>query len=52
VLHFTWSEGNAHGGGKAETQGDAFHGTWGVGEAEQGAGEFLAERQKKESAQQ
>ncbi|HZS17154.1 MAG TPA: hypothetical protein VFA51_04395 [Candidatus Udaeobacter sp.] len=52
VLHFTWSEGSAHGGGKAETQADAFHGTWGVGEAEQGGGEFVAERQKKESAQQ
>jgi len=49
VLDFTWNEGNAQGSGKAESQGDTFHGTWGIGEAKQGAGEFSAERQKKES---
>jgi IrrE N-terminal-like domain len=49
VLHFTWTEGNARGRGQAESQGDTFRGTWGVGEAEQGAGEFNANRQKKQS---
>ena len=29
-------------------QGDSLRGTWGLGESEQGAGEFSAERQKKE----
>jgi hypothetical protein len=49
VLHFIWSEGSAQGHGKAESRGDSFRGTWGIDEAEQGAGEFTAERQKKES---
>jgi hypothetical protein len=49
VLHFTWTEGNAQGRGLAESQGDTLRGTWGVGEAEQGAGEFSASRQKKQS---
>lgn len=49
VLHFTWREGNANGHGVAQAQGETLRGTWGLGESEQGAGEFSAERQKKES---
>jgi len=48
VLHFTWREGNANGKGIAQAQGETLRGTWGLGESEQGAGEFSAERQKKE----
>jgi hypothetical protein len=48
VLHFTWREGNANGKGIAEAQGETLRGTWGLGESEQGAGEFSAERQTKE----
>ncbi|HXQ01882.1 MAG TPA: hypothetical protein VN801_02850 [Candidatus Udaeobacter sp.] len=48
VLHFTWREGNANGHGVAQEQGEILRGTWGLGESEQGAGEFSAERQKKE----
>jgi len=48
VLHFTWHEGNANGHGVAQAQGETLRGTWGPGESEQGAGEFSAERQKKE----
>lgn len=48
VLHFTWREGNANGHGVAQAQGETLRGTWGLGESEQGAGEFSAERQKKE----
>lgn len=47
-LHFTWREGNANGHGVAQAQGETLRGTWGLGESEQGAGEFSAERQKKE----
>lgn len=49
VLHFTWREGNANGHGVAQAQGETLRGTWGLGASEQGAGEFSAERQKKES---
>jgi hypothetical protein len=49
VLHFTWSEGDAQGRGKAESQGETLRGTWGIGEADQGAGEFDAVRQKRET---
>jgi hypothetical protein len=48
VLHFTWRKGNANGQGVAEAQGESLRGTWGLAESEQGAGEFSAERQKKE----
>ena len=48
VLHFRWSEENSR-RCKSRSQGDAFRGTWGVGEAEQGAGEFMGKRQKKEN---
>jgi hypothetical protein len=48
VLHFLWREGNANGHGVAQAQGETLRGTWGLGESEQGAGEFSAERQKKE----
>lgn len=48
ALHFTWREGNAKGHGVAQAQGETLRGTWGLGESEQGAGEFSAERQKKE----
>ena len=48
VLHFSWREGNANGHGVAQAQGETLRGTWGLGESEQGAGEFSAERQKKE----
>jgi hypothetical protein len=48
VLHFTWREGNANGHGVAQAQGETLRGSWGLGESEQGAGEFSAERQKKE----
>jgi hypothetical protein len=48
VLHFKWREGNAKGKGVAKVQGDTLRGTWGLSESEQGAGEFTAERQKKE----
>ena len=48
VLHFTWRKGNANGHGVAEAQGESLRETWGLAESEQGAGEFSAERQKKE----
>jgi len=48
ALHFTWREGNTNGHGVAQAQGETLRGTWGLGESEQGAGEFSAERQKKE----
>jgi hypothetical protein len=50
ALHFTWREGNASGHGVAQPQGETLRGTWGVGEAEQGAGEFSGLRQKKKDA--
>jgi hypothetical protein len=50
ALHFTWREGNASGHGVAQAQGESLRGTWGVGEAEQGAGEFIGLRQKKKDA--
>jgi len=49
VLHFTWREGNANGKGIAQAQGETLRGTWGLGESEQGAGEFSGVRQKKDS---
>jgi hypothetical protein len=48
ALHFTWREGNANGHGVAQAEGETLRGTWGVGESEQGAGEFNGQRQKKE----
>ena len=50
VLHFTWREGNASGHGVAQIDGETLRGTWGAGEAEQGAGEFSGLRQKKKDA--
>ena len=50
VLHFTWREGNASGHGVAQIEGETLSGTWGTGEAEQGAGEFSGLRQKKKDA--
>jgi len=50
VLHFTWREGNATGHGVAQIEGETLRGTWGVGAAEQGAGEFSGLRQKKKDA--
>jgi hypothetical protein len=47
-LHFKWREGNANGQGVAKAEGEMLRGTWGIGESEQGAGEFTGERQKKE----
>lgn len=47
TLHFTWREGTASGHGVAQAQGETLRGTWGAGEAEQGAGEFSGPRQKK-----
>lgn len=49
VLHFTWTEGKTKGRGRAESKGNTFQGTWGIGEAEQGAGELNALRQEKDS---
>ena len=49
VLHFTWREGNANGKGNAQAQGETLRGTWGLGEAAHGAGEFDGVRQKRES---
>ena len=49
VLHFTWREGNGNGKGIAQAQGETLRGTWGLGESEQGAGEFSGVRQKKDS---
>jgi hypothetical protein len=49
VLHFTWREGNASGKGVAQSEGETIRGTWGVGEAEQGGGEWTGTRQKKEN---
>lgn len=49
VLHFTWREGSARGRGVARTQGETIRATWGMGEAEQGGGEWTGVRQKKEN---
>jgi hypothetical protein len=49
MLHFTWREGNAIGKGVAQAQGETLRGTWGIGEAEQGGGEWTALRQKKQN---
>jgi hypothetical protein len=51
VLHFTWREGNAKGSGVAQSEGEALRGTWGTGDAEQGAGELkgVRVRPKKDS---
>jgi hypothetical protein len=51
VLHFTWREGNAKGSGVAQSEGDTLRGTWGAGDAEQGAGELkgVRVRPKKDS---
>jgi hypothetical protein len=50
VLHFTWREGNSKGRGIARSQGEALRGTWGIGEAEQGGGEWIGVRRKRDSA--
>jgi hypothetical protein len=50
ALHFKWREGNAGGHGVAHAEGETLRGTWGVGDAEQGAGEFIGLRQKKKDA--
>ena len=49
VLHFTWREGRARGRGVARTQGETIRATWGMGEAEQGGGEWTGVRQMKEN---
>ena len=49
VLHFTWRQGNANGKGVAQADGETLGGTWGVGDAEQGGGEWAGLRQKKEN---
>ena len=49
TLHFTWREGNASGKGVAQAEGETLRGTWGIGEAEQGGGEWTGVRQKKEN---
>lgn len=50
TLHFTWREGTASGHGVSQAQGETLRGTWGTGEAEEGAGEFSGHRQKKKDA--
>lgn len=50
ALHFTWREGTASGHGVAHAQGETLRGTWGTGEAEQGAGKFSGLRQKKKDS--
>jgi hypothetical protein len=49
VLHFTWRQGNANGKGIAKVDGETLRGSWGIGEAEQGEGEWTGVRQKKEN---
>ena len=49
VLRFTWREGNANGKGAAQVDGETLRGRWGIGEAEQGGGEWTGVRQKKEN---
>lgn len=49
VLHFTWRESNANGKGAAQVEGETLRGSWGIGEAEQGGGEWTGVRQKKEN---
>jgi hypothetical protein len=51
VLRFTWHEGNTKGSGIAQSEGDTLRGTWGTGDAEQGAGELkgVRVRPKKDS---
>ena len=41
-----WCEGGLNRHGVAESQGDTLRGTWGIGGAKQGAGEFIGVRQK------
>jgi hypothetical protein len=48
VLQFTWREGDLNGHGVAESQGETLRGTWGIGEAKKGAGEFGGARQKRD----
>jgi len=43
-----WREGGLNGRGLAESQGDTLRGTWGIGEAKKGAGEFGGARQKRD----
>ena len=42
-----WREGGLNGRGVSESQGDTLRGIWETGGAKQGAGEFIAVRQKK-----
>jgi hypothetical protein len=49
VLHFTWREHSARGRGVARTQGETIRATWGMGEADQGGGEWTGVRQMKEN---
>jgi hypothetical protein len=49
VLHFTWREGNANSKGAAQVEGETLRGNWGIGEADQGGGEWTGVRQKKEN---
>jgi hypothetical protein len=51
VLHFTWREGSLNGRGVAKSQGETLGGSWGVGEAEKGAGEFSGVRRKKDKTE-
>jgi hypothetical protein len=50
VLQFTWREGNAKGRGLVQTQGETLRGTWGTDDAEQGGGEWVGARLKRDTA--
>jgi hypothetical protein len=49
VLHFTWREGNSKGRGVLQSQGETLRGTWGRDESEQGGGEWIGLRRKRDS---
>lgn len=49
VLHFSWQEGSNKGKGAAQLEGDTLRGNWGIGEADEGGGQWTGVRQKKEN---
>ena len=49
TLYFTCREGGASGKGVAQADGETLRGTWGIGEAEQGGGEWTGVRRKREN---
>src|SRR5438876_65700 len=49
VLKFTWREGSATGHGIARSQGETLRGTWGTDEADQGGGEWVGVRVKRDT---